>query len=57
MNKSLISQRSFCILTGLSGVAGVVLLVVSFTINNGPPDPSSGERGKSGSVFGRYLWL
>jgi hypothetical protein len=37
MNQGLISQRSFCILSGLSGVAGVVLLIVSFAINNGPP--------------------
>ena len=37
MNKSLISKRSFCILSGLSGVTGVVLLIVSFVINSGPP--------------------
>jgi len=30
-------KRSFCILGGLSGVCGVVLLGLSFTINNGPP--------------------
>lgn len=37
MNKSLISKRSFCILSGLSGVTGVVLIIVSFVINSGPP--------------------
>jgi hypothetical protein len=37
MNKSLKFKRSFCILSGLSGVAGVVLLIVSFAINSGPP--------------------
>jgi hypothetical protein len=37
MNKNIISKRSFCILSGLSGVSGVVLLIVSFTINTGPP--------------------
>jgi hypothetical protein len=58
MNRSLISQRSFCILTGLSGVAGVVLLIVSFTINNGPPpDPSSAELVKFGQQhFATILW-
>lgn len=37
MDKNLISKRSFCILSGLSGVTGVVLLIVSFAINSGPP--------------------
>jgi hypothetical protein len=37
MNKNIISKRSFCILSGSSGVSGVVLLIVSFTINSGPP--------------------
>jgi len=37
MNKGIMSQRSFCILSGLSGVAGVVLIVLSFNINSGPP--------------------
>jgi len=35
--------RRFCVLSGLSGVAGVVLLGVSFAINSAPPDPSSSE--------------
>jgi hypothetical protein len=37
MDKNIISKRSFCILSGLSGVSGVVLLIVSFAINSGPP--------------------
>jgi hypothetical protein len=37
MNKNVISTRSFCILSGLSGLAGVVMLIVSFAINVGPP--------------------
>ena len=37
MDKSLKFKQSFCILSGLSGAAGVVLLIVSFAINNGPP--------------------
>ena len=31
------SKRSFCILSGLSGIVGVVLISVSFNINPGPP--------------------
>lgn len=34
-------KRSFCVLSGLSGVCGVALLVVSFAINNGPPAGAS----------------
>jgi hypothetical protein len=58
MNQGLISQRSFCILSGLSGVAGVFLLIVSFAINNGPPpDPSSAELVKFGQQhFATILW-
>jgi hypothetical protein len=37
MNDNLVSKRSFCIFSGLSGVTGVVFLIVSFAINNGPP--------------------
>ncbi len=37
MNKALKSKRSFCILCGSAGVTGVVLLIVSFAINAGPP--------------------
>jgi hypothetical protein len=37
MDKTLKFKRSFCVLSGLSGVAGVVLLIVSFAINSGPP--------------------
>ena len=53
-----ISTRRFCMLSGLSGVAGVVLLIVSFAINNGPPpDPSSAELVKFGQQhFANILW-
>src|SRR5258708_34110350 len=58
MNKGLMSQRSFCILSVLSGIGGVVLLIVSFAINNGPPpDPSSAELVKFGHQhFATILW-
>jgi len=37
MKTNLISNRAFCILSGLSGVIGVVLISLSFNINPGPP--------------------
>lgn len=37
MNKIVGAKQSLCILGGLSGVCGVVLLGLSFAINNGPP--------------------
>ena len=44
-----VSTRRFCILSGLSGVAGVTMLIVSFAINSGPPpDPGSDELLKFG---------
>lgn len=37
MKNSLEFRRRFRILSGLSGIIGVVLLIISFAINNGPP--------------------
>ena len=37
MKNSLEFPRRFRILVGLSGIIGVVLLIISFAINNGPP--------------------
>src|SRR5215472_3777114 len=58
MGHNYISPRRFCMLSGLSGVAGVVLLIISFAINNGPPpDPSSSELVKFGQQhFANILW-
>ncbi|MGC1685377.1 MAG: hypothetical protein WA734_07150, partial [Candidatus Acidiferrales bacterium] len=58
MDKSLISQRSFCILSGLSGAAGVVMLIVSFAINSGPPPgATSAELVKFGQqYYANILW-
>lgn len=36
------AKRLFCILSALSGVLGVLMLIVSFSINAGPPPGSSG---------------
>ena len=58
MDKRRISQRSFCILSGLSGAAGVVMLIVSFAINSGPPQAaSSAELVKFGQQnYANILW-
>jgi hypothetical protein len=58
MDKSLKFKRSFCILSGLSGVAGVVLLIVSFAINSGPPpDATSADLVKFGQQnYANILW-
>lgn len=36
------TKRSFCILSALSGILGVLMLIVSFSINTGPPPGASG---------------
>jgi hypothetical protein len=58
MEDGSIAKRRFCILSGLSGVAGVLLLIVSFAINAGPPpDPSSAELIKFGQQhYANILW-
>ena len=35
-NSNIVSKR-FCILSGCSGILGVILLIISFNINTGPP--------------------
>ncbi|HVP54843.1 MAG TPA: hypothetical protein VMU45_07600 [Candidatus Eisenbacteria bacterium] len=52
------SNRWFCLPSGLSGMAGVVMLVVSFAINSGPPpDPSSTELTRFGQQhYSNILW-
>lgn len=37
MKNTALSPRSFCILSGISGIAGVLMLAISFNINPGPP--------------------
>jgi len=41
MKTNLVSKRAFCILSGLSGVVGVILISLSFNINPGPPPGAS----------------
>ena len=58
MRKNFISKRSFCILSGLSGIVGVVLISVSFNINPGPPPgATSAELMKFGQqYYASVLW-
>ncbi len=58
MERGSTTDRRFCILSGLSGVAGVVLLIISFAINSGPPpDPGSAELLKFGQQhYVSILW-
>jgi hypothetical protein len=58
MDQDSLSNRRFSLLSGLSGVTGVVLLIVSFAINHGPPpDPSSAELVKFGQQhYASILW-
>ena len=37
MTEKAISKRSFCMMSGLSVIVGVVMLILSFVINPGPP--------------------
>lgn len=62
MDKSLKFKQSFCILSGLSGAAGVVLLIVSFAINNGPPSGATntelvkfGQQNYANILWGAWL--
>ena len=58
MDQDLKFKRSFCVLSGLSGVTGVVLLIVSFAINDGPPPAAtSAELIKFGQQnYSNILW-
>ena len=42
MTHSIKAKRPFCILSALSGILGVLMLIMSFSINTGPPPGSSG---------------
>lgn len=56
------SKRGFCILNGLSGIIGVVLIAVSFNINSGPPPGATsaelmnfGQRHYASVLWGAWL--
>lgn len=58
----LISRRSFCVLSGLSGIVGVVLIMISFNINPGPPPGATnaelilfGQRYYASVLWGAWL--
>ena len=58
MNNDLDSNRSLCLLGGLAGAVGVVLLGLSFAINTGPPpNPTTAELVKFGKDnYAKVLW-
>lgn len=58
MSKDPDPKRSLCIFGGLAGAVGVVLLGLSFAINNGPPPhPTSAELMKFGQDnYAKILW-
>ena len=58
MLKNVTSSRLFCILGGLSGIVGVILILVSFNINSGPaPGVTSAELIKFGQQhYTSVLW-
>lgn len=49
MSTGVKTTRSFCILSALSGILGVLMLIISFSINAGPP------RGASGPDLARFV--
>ena len=44
MKRNLLSARSFCILSASSGIIGVLMLVISFNINAGPPPGATNDQ-------------
>src|SRR6516225_9421589 len=44
MHFNLTSNKSFCAVSGICGIIGVILLVISFNINPGPPPDASIEQ-------------
>lgn len=58
MSKDLDSERSLCLVGGLAGVLGVLVLGLSFAINPGPPaNPTSAELIKFGQDnYAKILW-
>jgi hypothetical protein len=58
MNQSFVSKRLFCVLAGLSCIVGVVLLILSFSLNPGPPpDATSGQLVRFGhQYYASVLW-
>jgi len=62
MNNGFIAKRSFCILSGLSGIVGVALLMVSFGIAIPPPVGATraemvqfGQQHYAGVLWGAWL--
>ena len=58
MHEELVQKRSLCVIAGIIGSVGVVLLVVSFAINSGPPpQATTADLLNFGSHnYARILW-
>jgi hypothetical protein len=62
MKRDFVSRRTFCLLSGISGIAGVTMLVASFSINPGLPGDAPvpamiefGQRHYAGELWGAWL--
>lgn len=62
MSETRMSKRVFCLLSGLSGIAGVVMLVLSFSVNPGLPGDATGsamiefvQQHQAGELWGAWL--
>lgn len=62
MDRGVISKKSFCVLSGLSGIVGVILILLSFNINAGPPPGATnpelikfGEQHYTSVLWGAWL--
>ena len=62
MNHGRISRRTFCLLSGICGIFGVAMLVLSFTLNPGLPGDATvsammefGQQHYAGELWGAWL--
>ncbi len=58
MKKDAMPAPLFCILSGISGIVGVILIIVSFTINVGPPQDATTAQlsAFAGENYNSILW-
>ena len=62
MKREPITVRNFCLLSGISGIVGVSMIIISFMINAGPPQGATdaqlavfGHRNYSSILWGAWL--
>jgi hypothetical protein len=58
VKKDFVPTRLFCVLSALSGILGVLMLIISFNINPGPPPGASLEQLRlfGAEYFSSILW-